>query len=551
MSAQNRARVRFRFVSWLLVVAAYVATPSVRADTSFCCPSDISGNGGVDGVDLSLVLTTWGSDGQQGLLDCDINDDGIVLGPDLAILLSGWGPCPLPCLKTVVSGRARFQDGSPATGAVVTTSFGPTTVTNSNGDFSMLIEAPSAKETLTVSIETDWNGLLHSAQRTELVLTFEGVTAVGTVVLTPTSICAASDWIAVGVRSAATNGEVRALCSFDDGGGAKLYAGGSFTILNGVPVNHIARWNGATWESVGAGFNWYVNALAVFDDGTGPALYAGGSFSGGLARWNGKSWEIVGGGVRYTSSDIWIPSVETLAVFDDGGGNALYVGGAFTRAGSVNTDGLARWDGNTWASLPAFSGFAGNTRTLSVFDAGLGNSLYASIDVRGIGGSYSGFRIVRWNGQSWDLSYGVMDAPIEAMTAFDFGSGPRLVAGGGFTFAAGAWARGIASWNGDAWEPVGGGLNSGGVKRVVPFTDEGGTSLFLSGGFLMQGSTALVSMARWDHSGWRPVGVEPNSYVVALIVHDSGGGPSLVAGGWFTLAGNRWSAGVSRWGCEP
>jgi hypothetical protein len=371
------------------VIAAYVATPSVRADTSFCCPSDISGNGGVDGVDLSLVLTTWGSDGQQGLLDCDINDDGIVSGPDLAILLSGWGPCPLPCLKTVVSGRARFQDGSPATGAVVTTSFGPTTVTNSNGDFLMLIEASSAKETLTVSIESDWNGLLHSAQRTELVLTFEGVTALGTVVLTPTSTCAASDWIPIGVRSSATNGEVRALCSFDDGGGAKLYAGGSFTILNGVPVNHIARWNGATWESVGAGFNWYVNALAVFDDGTGPALYAGGSFSGGLARWNGKSWEIVGGGVRYTSSDIWIPSVETLAVFDDGGGNALYVGGAFTQAGSINTDGLARWDGNAWVSLPAFSGFGGNTRTLSVFDAGLGNSLYASIDVRGIGGSYT------------------------------------------------------------------------------------------------------------------------------------------------------------------
>jgi hypothetical protein len=548
MSAQNRARVRFRFVSWLLVIAAYVATPSVRADTSFCCPSDISGNGGVDGVDLSLVLTTWGSDGQQGLLDCDINDDGIVSGPDLAILLSGWGPCPLPCLKTVVSGRARFQDGSPATGAVVTTSFGPTTVTNSNGDFSMLIEAPSAKETLTVSIESDWNGLLHSAQRTELVLTFEGVTALGTVALTPTSTCAASDWIAVGVRSAESNGAVYTLCSFDDGGGAKLYAGGSFTILNGVPVNHIARWNGATWESVGAGFSWYVNALAVFDDGTGPALYAGGSFSGGIARWNGKSWDTISG-IGLDQGSWGIPTVETLAVFDDGTGPSLYVGGGFTRAGGLSVQGIARWNGNTWSVLPSFP-FSASIRSLAVLDAGAGKHLYACVDSQWPG--VANYRVARLDGAAWDISFGAMDAPVWALTVFDFGNGPRLVAGGDFTTGGGNWNRGVAVWTGSSWEQVGGGLTAGRARSLVAYRDASGTSLLVGGYFRLNNRSEYRFAARWDAGGWRELGVGPNSDVFTMTVHNvDDTGPSVVVGGAFTQVGGAPMAGVVRWGCEP
>jgi hypothetical protein len=60
-----------------------------------------------------------------------------------------------------------------------------------------------------------------------------------------------------------------------------------------------------------------VNALIVFDDGTGPALYAGGAFTtaGGvsanrIAKWNGSTstWSALGGG-------IWNSAVFSLAVF--------------------------------------------------------------------------------------------------------------------------------------------------------------------------------------------------------------------------------------------
>jgi|GEM_PF-3854306 len=79
-----------------------------------------------------------------------------------------------------------------------------------------------------------------------------------------------------------------------------------------------------------------VHALAVYDDGGGPALYAGGEFweaggvrVNGIARWDGREWSALSGpsgaGVN--------GEVYALAVVDDGGGPALYAGGSFTIAG--------------------------------------------------------------------------------------------------------------------------------------------------------------------------------------------------------------------------
>ena len=66
----------------------------IVANREFACPGDISGNGAVDGVDLTLLLGVWGTDGTEGEFDADITNDGIVGGADLTVLFSGWGPCP-------------------------------------------------------------------------------------------------------------------------------------------------------------------------------------------------------------------------------------------------------------------------------------------------------------------------------------------------------------------------------------------------------------------------------------------------------------------------
>ena len=58
------------------------------------CLGDISGNGGVDGVDLTVLLGQWGTDGTGGEFFGDVNYDGVVNGADLTFVLGGWGPCP-------------------------------------------------------------------------------------------------------------------------------------------------------------------------------------------------------------------------------------------------------------------------------------------------------------------------------------------------------------------------------------------------------------------------------------------------------------------------
>ena len=57
------------------------------------CPGDVTDNGVVDGVDLSLILALWGTSGQK-FPRSDANGDGTVDANDLAIVLAGWGNCP-------------------------------------------------------------------------------------------------------------------------------------------------------------------------------------------------------------------------------------------------------------------------------------------------------------------------------------------------------------------------------------------------------------------------------------------------------------------------
>ena len=55
----------------------------------------------------------------------------------------------------------------------------------------------------------------------------------------------------------------------------ELIAGGRFTTAGGVTCNYIARWNGATWQPLGAGMNGDVYALTVYNG----ELIAGGYFT--------------------------------------------------------------------------------------------------------------------------------------------------------------------------------------------------------------------------------------------------------------------------------
>src|SRR5205085_11986605 len=110
--------------------------------------------------------------------------------------------------------------------------------------------------------------------------------------------------------------------------GSNLYAGGLFTNAGGATANHIAKWDGSAWSTLGGGIDdapgVTVDAIAI--DGTD--IYAGGGFlsaSGttvnNIARWSGSAWWALGSG-----TDL---SVFALSRASTG---TIYCGGTFLPA---------------------------------------------------------------------------------------------------------------------------------------------------------------------------------------------------------------------------
>jgi len=290
------------------------------------------------------------------------------------------------------------------------------------------------------------------------------------------------------------------------------------------------------------GLNGAVHTVMSWDDGSGEALYVGGSFTiagcatvSNIARWDGAAWSPLGLGVNST--------VYALTVFDDGTGSAIYVGGAFTQAGDSLANRIARWDGTAWSPLGA--GLNTPAYALEVFDDGFGPNLYAGGSFTEAGGSPAN-RIARWDGSAWSsLGFGV-NGEVRALTIFDDGTGPALYAGGLFNFSGESIAQRVARWDGTTWSPLGSGVN-GEVRALANFDDGSGPALYAGGNFTQAGGSPANRIARWDGTAWSPLGVGVDAQVRSLAVVDDGSGPSLYVGGFFNSAGGSPASRIARW----
>jgi hypothetical protein len=287
-------------------------------------------------------------------------------------------------------------------------------------------------------------------------------------------------------------------------------------------------------------------ALRVIDDGGGPALFVGGAFTraGGqavnhVARFDGTAWTAVGSGVNR--------EVDSLLAFDDGGGLALYAGGGFDEAGGAAASRIARWNGRAWSAVGAgmSAGPFDFVNALAQFDDGAGPALFAAGRFTHAGGGLAS-NIARWSGTEWSPLGEGLDGTVWALAVFDDGSGEALYAAGLFGAAGGAAASRIARWDGRTWSAVGGGASDT-VYALAVFDDGGGPALYAGGTFTTAGGVHANRIARWDGSTWSPLGAGTDGAVFALAVFDDGTGPALYAGGSFTSAGGVPAARVARW----
>ncbi len=296
---------------------------------------------------------------------------------------------------------------------------------------------------------------------------------------------------------------VSAIAAFDDGAGPALYVSGGFSSTGGADANRLAKWDSANgWTPVGAGLNQLARAFAVFNDGRGDALFLGGAFQtadgvtvNGVARWDGEAMEPLDTGIDGNLVDLIGAHVRSMIVFDDGAGPALYARGSFPDGAGGFELRIARWDGASWSFIPSPVGLSPDTSisALAVFDDGAGDALYAAL-----------------------LSF----VPNDQIPS-------------------------VAKWDGAEWTNLPGGFAGARLPFIFDlevFNDGTGDALYAVGQFSRIDTLTAANIARWDGAEWSALGAgvgvinefgSTDDSAFALAVFDAGAGPALVVGGRF------------------
>jgi len=190
-----------------------------------------------------------------------------------------------------------------------------------------------------------------------------------------------------------------------------------------------------------------------------------------------------------------------------------------------------------WSSRFAVNGVSGVPTELLEFDDGGGSRLYVAGEFTSAGGLIAP-NIVRWSGTHWSNVGSGLGASVNALAAYDFGAGPRLIAAGNFNLHASSQ---IAQWNSSQWQAIPGGFPGGGwLSGLGVFNGE----LYVSGAFIFPGSSYLV---RWNGSQWTGVGAGLASVVWDLKMFDEGAGPSLAVAGIPFPQGVPGTFGIAKW----
>lgn len=273
-----------------------------------------------------------------------------------------------------------------------------------------------------------------------------------------------------------------------------MIVGGSFTEADGQPVNHIARWDGSAWHSIGVTIGGvYSSAVYAFCVYNGE-LIVGGRFegvdnisTGSIAAWDGTSWHALGGGLAPLSGTVY-----DLCVYDE----QLIVAGNFDSAGGVSVNDLAAWNGSEWYDLPGLDADEGMmVGALTVYDG----KLIAAGNF-----DYPPGRVAAWNGTSWgSLGVGFNSGVANALIEFN----GLLIAGGSFAID-GVTAYGIAAWNGSGWSAIGSGISnevSNYQTRISCLHVHDGN--VIAGGYFSDMDNIRVNhIAAWDGTTWSPLG---------------------------------------------
>ncbi len=223
----------------------------------------------------------------------------------------------------------------------------------------------------------------------------------------------------------------------------------------------------------------------------------------------------------------------------------LYIGGAFTNAGSANGDYIVAYDPVTATYTPLGTGMNGAVRAIAIYSDG---RVFAGGDFTTAGGGAAARIAVYTPGtNTWAALGAGCDGIVRAL-AIDYtpnsGTTPMLYVGGDFVDGGGSGADYLAAYaiGAGTWGVVGSDTALNALVRALATAPLGG--VYVGGDFTNgDGNAAIDYIGYFTGLAWEALGSGMNALVRALAVSPATG--TLYAGGDFTTAGSVAAARVA------
>ncbi len=368
---------------------------------------------------------------------------------------------------------------------------------------------------------------------------------------------ATEQWTALATN---VNGSVDAVVAVPGSNGDTVYVGGTFTSIDGVSANRIARWSNGTWSALAdglAGTNAQVFALA-FNPSNSAQIVAGGVFTSAnglaannIALWDGNVWQSLG-----TAANNGVNG--RVRFVDFRSSNFVVVGGGFTSAGVVTpVGGSAAWrGGNTWEAFTGrgFNPIATNSEIRSITELPgrvfVGGNYFGLVNTAGQ--ALSGNTMGLWNGTTWQFvpnsSSKISQIERIGTTEQFFVTGEITNINGSTGFVSLFIPTPTGSNQPHQFLPLGGTVS--GPDNAIFAVHASASGVFVGGEFNRASDQAINNIALFNPTSrtWSPLfGKTENGTNDTVRAIAPFGSDQLIVAGDFSEAGGLNTAGVAKW----